>query len=246
MSREMKEDKLLRHFGFRQPAETFIRAGAGEPLIDESNLEEFVETAANLIKQSELRDILCRAINFSVCAPAAHLDISFISLYAALESVLTFFRRQDEYEIMPSEDFGQVERDLKRWLKQHPLLTNENARRGLIYEKIRELNRFPFSYVFQAFCRRYSLDLSDLWPVLGRRDEWPLMEIRHRLVHGDPFASRPAEALLCAREHLRWTVERMLLGVLGWPVDRSNVSRERLLRMGGSYHDWQTERARFG
>jgi hypothetical protein len=88
--------------------------------------------------------------------------------------------------------------------------------------------------------------LCDLWPLVGSADEWPLMEIRHRLVHGDPFTSCPPEAMLCAREHLRWTTERMLLSVLGWPVARSGISREKLLRPGGHYHNWQAERARFG
>lgn len=245
MVQEITEYKLLQHFGFRQPADIFIPVGTEDAVIDKSNLGEFIETATNVLKQTELRDILHRAINFSICATGSHLEVSFISLYAALESVLTFFRRQDEYEIMPSEEFGKFERDLKRWLKQHPVLTNESAKRGLIYEKIRELNRFPFSHVFQNFCERYSLDLSDLWPVLGSREEWPLMEIRHRLVHGDPFTSRPYEAMLCAHMNLRWTVERMLLSVLNWPIARSNVSRERLLQIGSHYQNWQTERAKF-
>jgi hypothetical protein len=71
------------------------------------------------------------------------------------------------------------------------------------------------------------------------------MEIRHRLVHGDPFQSRPLEALTCAREHLRWVVERMLLSVLGWPVSRSNVSGDYLLAFSRSYTKWETERAKF-
>ncbi|HEX8144385.1 MAG TPA: hypothetical protein VF553_17420 [Pyrinomonadaceae bacterium] len=221
------------------------RAEAGPVLIDEASVEEFSAVAAHACERAELSDILYRAINFTLQSDGDNLELSFISLYAALESVLTFFRRQDEYEILRAEEFSLLESDLRRWLKQHALLRDESVKRGLIYEKIRELNRFPFSYVFKRFCEHYSLDLSDLWPVLGRAEEWPLMEIRHRLVHGDPFLSRPAEALTCARLHLRWVVERMLLSVLGWPISRSNVSPAHLLRMGWMYEEWQSERAKF-
>lgn len=71
------------------------------------------------------------------------------------------------------------------------------------------------------------------------------MEVRHRLVHGDPFVSRPVEALACAEAHLRWVVERMLLCVLGWPIERSNVSADFLQRTRDEHDDWQSERARF-
>jgi hypothetical protein len=158
---------------------------------------------------------------------------------------LTFFRRQDEYKILPAEKFSQLEADLKKWLKQHPVLAKETAKRALIYEKFRELNRFPLSHVFGKFCEHYSLDLSDLWPVIGKHAEWPLTEIRHRLVHGDPFPNRPVEALACAQAHLSWVGERMLLSVLGWPIERSNISRKSLQQLGGAYEGWEGERAKF-
>lgn len=172
-------------------------------------------------------------------------EVAFISLSAALESLLTFFRRQDEYEILGVNEFSELERDLKKWLKQHRVLAAETEKRKLIYEKFRELNRFPFSHIFNRFCEHYSLDLSDLWPVTGKHAEWPLTEIRHRLVHGDPFECRPAKALDCARTHLSWTVDRMLLCVLGWPVARSNVSAEYLRRTRSEHESWQAARAEF-
>lgn len=246
MVAELSEHELLERFGLRRIAGVSSKSdAAAETLIDQVDLGAFVETATGVLGQTALRDILHRAVNFSLRAGGDDLESSFIILFAALESVLTFFRRQDEWHILPSEDFARLERELKRWLKQHPLLADESARRGLIYEKIRELNRFPFSHLFQNFCARYSLDVSDLWPLVGRREDWPLMEIRHRLVHGDPFAARPPEAMLSAHAHLRWTVERMLLSVLDWPVSRSHAAAEHLRRTGGHYQNWQTERARF-
>lgn len=220
-------------------------SGIDGALIEATEIEAFVSIACDSLSRSRQSEILRRAVGLTVSAGGESLEGSFISLYAALESVLTFFRHQDEYEILPPEDFSRLERDLKRWLKEHPLLTDDASRRALIYEKIRELNRFPFSHVFRKFCRQYEVDLSDLWPVLGSPEEWPLAEIRHRLIHGDPFVSRPAESLACARKHLRLTVARMLLKVLGWPLSRSRVSSEYLSARAGGRRDWRAERARF-
>lgn len=220
-------------------------AGAGGPLVEAPDAAEFIEAACARLSASTHAEILRLAVGFVASAGGEAAEASFISLYAALESVLTFFRHESERDILPPEDFSRLERDLKRWLKEHPLLAGQSAKRALIYEKIRELNRFPAPHVFRRFCERYGLDLSDLWPVMGRAEDWPLGEIRHRLIHGYPFASRPADALACAREHMRWAVERMLLAVLGWPVARSRVSPERLSAAGGAYLDWRAERARF-
>ena len=235
---------LLELLARRQPAGADNSEEPQGPLIDEVDLEEFLATASPS-NGAELNEILQRAIGFTLQSRHQSLEVSFISASAALESVLTFFRRQHDYEILAPKEFSKLERDLKKWLKQHPALASEPARRGLIYEKVPELNRFPFSYVFKKFCEHHSLDLDDLWPVVGKHADWPLTEIRHRLVHGDPFVKRPPEALACAGAHLGWVVERMLLTTLGWPIERSNVSRENL-RLGIHHESWQVERAKFG
>lgn len=214
-------------------------------LIAPDEAEEFVRHACQTLARLEGKEILRRAVHFTITVNDETAENSFICLYAALESTLTFFRHEGDYKILAREDFLRLERELRRWLKNHELLAHESAKRGLIYEKIKELNRFPFSYVFKKFCEQYGISLDDLWPVPGRPEEWPLAEIRHRLIHGDPFESCPAEALVCAREHLRWTVERMLLSVLGWPVSQSAVSPARLAQTEEMHRNWQAARAKF-
>ena len=233
----------------RQPVGDHNRVGAqdslaAEPLIAEVDLGEFLVTTSPR-DGAELNDILQRAILFALDSGSQSLEVSFVSLSASLESVLTFFRRQGNYKILPKNEFSELESDLKKLLKQHPALASEPQKRALIYEKLPELNRFPFSSVFRKFCEHHSLDLSDLWPLAGNHADWPLMEVRHRLVHGDPFVSRPVEALASAEAHLRWTVERMLLCVLGWPIKRSNVAADKLSRIGSHYASWQEQRSRF-
>jgi hypothetical protein len=226
------------------PVETERQGEDVTPLVDPGDVNEFIRTAQTS-RSDELNDILYRAINFALPPSGQSVEVAFISLSAALESILTFFRRQGEYEILGATEFSELERDLKKWLKQHKVLAGETAKRKLIYEKFRELNRFPFSHIFDRFCEHYSLNLSDLWPVTGKHADWPLTEIRHRLVHGDPFKNRPVEAMACAQAHLRWTVERMLLCVLGWPVERSNVNPGYLRRTHREHQSWQAARSEF-
>jgi hypothetical protein len=216
---------------------------AAPVLIEADDLGEFVRSAADALAASGREEVLRRALAFMRPVPGETIERSFLALFSALESTLTFARGDDEYEIIPREEFASLERELKSWLKRQPALAEDAERRALMYEKTRELNRLPFSRVFERFCERRGVELSDLWPLVGRLDEWPLLEIRHRLVHGDPLARRPDHALECAAQHLRWTTERMLLAVLGWPVERSNVSPERLASTREEYQRWPAERA---
>lgn len=234
--------ELLTQLASREPAGS--NRSAQSPLISLQDVDEFLRIAAKA-QSGELNDILDRAITFALQSRNQDLESSFISLFASLESILTFFRRQDDYEILAAKEFGELERDLKKWLKQHPLLAKEAAKRALIYEKLRELNRFPLGHIFEKFCDHYSLSLADLWPVIGKHADWPLTEIRHRLLHGDPFENRPVEALACARMHLTWVVERMLLSVLGWPVAKSNVSGS-ALKHNKAHEGWREERSKLG
>lgn len=241
------ESEVLLSFGGRA---RLVGAGAtaavGDPLIEAADLEGFVNSASRVIAGTENGEIIARAVGLAVQSDQAPLEVAFVGLFAALESALAFFRRsRKDYDILPPDEFARLERDLRAWLRRHPALEREAQKRGLIYEKVRELNRFPFSHVFSNFCARNSVDLSDLWPLLGRREDWPLLEIRHRLVHGDPFGSRPTESLSCARQHLSWTVERMLLAALGWPVARSGAAGHSLQAAGSSYADWPSARATF-
>jgi hypothetical protein len=238
------ETELLKSFGARaRVAGLRAHAGATAPLIGPGDLEEFARAASRVLAETENGEVLGRAVALAVQTDQAPLEVAFIGLFAALESVLTFSRRREDFDILAPAEFVRLEKDLRAWLRQQPALESDAEKRALIYEKARELNRFPFSRVFGNFCARHAVDLSGLWPLLGRREEWPLLEIRHRLVHGDPFRLRPAEALACARQHLSWTVERMLLAALGWPVARSGASGHGLEAAGPLYTDWPAARS---
>jgi hypothetical protein len=160
------------------------------------------------------------------------------------------FRRQHGFEFVFSDadlvEWRQIkDGSLKEWLKSLPLLAGDGRaeERKLIYENLSALERISLSHAFKKFCEVYSVDLSDLWPISGGGDKkWSLTFIRNKLVHGEVFPSFKMGALMVATEHLRWTLERMILGYFGWSVEKSNVSPSYLSPFMTAYKAMETER----
>ena len=140
--------ELIRRFGELSPTHAGHAGVLSAPgaLVAPSDIDEFVTSASAALSPSRHGEVMERALRFTCESADAPLELSFIGLYTALESALTYFRRQDNYHVLRPAEFARLERELKAWLRQHPLLEREDARRGLIYEKLRELNRFPFSH----------------------------------------------------------------------------------------------------
>ena len=82
--------------------------------------------------------------------------------------------------------------------------------------------------LFSFFQQKHPTDLNDLWPLFDPSRGVPLVGIRNRLAHGEPIAFGEMTALVYAGFHLRWTLERLVLSTLGWPVSKSLVKPESL------------------
>ena len=77
-------------------------------LVVQAETAALVGAAREVLRGEGDADVFARAVGFALDAEAAPLELSFVSLYTALESALTFFRRHDEYEILPGEDFARL------------------------------------------------------------------------------------------------------------------------------------------
>ena len=113
-----------------------------------------------------------------------------------------------------------------------------------LYAESRNINkhftkkdRKPLKEIYNDFCSNMKIDNTDLWPIYGTRFNYlSLSRIRNKLVHGNRFEYETF--LSIANEHLRWTVERCLLAVLGWK-GITDVKPESL-RKYTSYHNWES------
>lgn len=225
--------------------ETREKQNLFETLIDVSDFEDFIKQAYDKFIKIESKDLIRQAIQYTTSVHQGNktLENEFLSLYAALETLVLYFRRIHHMEdVLPPELWKQLRGDLEKWLKVHPLLSSDKNKRALIYKKLSELNRIPFSIAFDQLCEVYSIDLSDIWSVTADDSmDVSLSEIRNKLVHGDVFNPPQFRALMAAKEHLLWSMERLILAVLGWPISRSTVNRDFLSRNMACYQEWKED-----
>ncbi len=205
-----------------------------DALVEYIDFKEFVSSAYKKFTEITPNAALRRALDYAVPDRNETIESSYIMLYAALETLVLFFRRQEglEYIFDDVDQWQELRGDVQKWLRRHPLLHgNENKdRRQLVYEKLPELMRASFSSAFRGFCQHYGVDLSDLWPVTGNAQGDSLSTIRNKLVHGEVYDHRHYKALMGAGRHLRWSVYRMIFAMLGWPVALTQVNPENVSR----------------
>jgi hypothetical protein len=184
-----------------------------------------------------------RALDYVVPDKNETLETEYIMLYAAVETLILFFRQQQRLEFIFADENEWLAlcRNLRKWLKEQPELTADKEKRAMVYDKLPELTRPSFSSAFAKFCDYYNVDVSDLWPMAGQKEGDSLSVIRNKLVHGDVYGPRKYRALLGACQHLRWSVYRMLFGVLGWPIAQTRIDPERAAH-SAIHKTWRQDR----
>lgn len=212
-------------------------------LIDIGNIEEYFQLTIKNLHKLEFKENIRRTIMLIVPSRET-VESEFLSLFTALETLVLGFRRwkQREFVFTDNAEWNKFNSDFRNWIKKESSIKNDSHKRGLIYENATALQRVSFNTVFSEMCDYYSIDLSDLWSVNIRENkEWSLTDIRNNLVHGNPFKDKYFSWK--ANEHLRWTVERLILAVLGWEISKSNVSSTKMSHLT-AYNSWKDDRAK--
>lgn len=151
------------------------------------------------------------------------------------ETILWFRRNADfEYTIPESRSWKAFSRDVRSLIDSHSAI-RDDLRRNMIIDTVGGLRRVPLRHAFFAYCKRFGVQLDDLWPVFGHAAS--LNNIRNKLSHGDTYDRAAFEALMYAEDNHQVLVERMLLAAFRWPVTRSNVrsSPSESIWMGGKH-----------
>lgn len=214
-------------------------------LIDTVDIQEFLSTAYRQFTSIESVVLVRQAINYTIPAEDKTIQSNFVSLYSALETIVLYFRRKANLEFIFSaeetERWQSLKGDLGRYIKQHPLLENDKNKQTLLKKNLSALQRISFATAYEACLKSFSIKVDDLWPVNDSSEGWSLSVIRNKLVHGDYLNRAQLRAVVFAREHLRWIVERLTLAILGWDIERSNVCASYLIHMN-AYKEWRAER----
>lgn len=198
-------------------------------LISPRSLPEFLRRAwpAWTELDAPLQEMLNHVLQATVHAQSLDLHAGFISHYATLEMMILHFRRTNDLEFVLSdgEEWNKFHSELKEFITKQSILAGsspqQKAKRKRAYEKLCEFNRVAFGTVFDEFCIKTALPAhQDLWPVDGKKS---LSWIRNNLVHGVLDGRDQANAIWIAKSHLEWWVERSILCLLSWPIEKSRV-----------------------
>lgn len=94
---------------------------------------------------------------------------------------------------------------------------------------------------FEKFASHYGLIYNDLWPIFGTEELSGLSDIRNKLIHGNPLPRNLFCSLITANFHLSIYLERLLTLILGWSVEKTNVSLSRLHMFSGELVDFHSD-----
>jgi hypothetical protein len=211
-----------------------------DTLIDIRDFDEFLRASYDAFRAIEWKEPIRQALYGALAAQQTGLEPSILSMFAGLESLILFFRRTANLEFtLPATDWQTFESDLRTWLKKHHSLSEDPAKRRLMYDKLKELNRPSFAQTLERLIAACAVDVSDLWPVC---EPGGLLDIRNRIIHGEVIVPKQHRPLAAAKQHLQWLLERFVLNLIKWPVERSRVCSRSLGARMFAYHEWQNDR----
>ena len=192
-------------------------------LIFTKDFSKFIISTYKKFTEAKDNKLLRQAIQRAIYSLHEMSHNVFLTLFSGIESLVLLAHKES---ILSPTEWKEFKKYVKAFIKESPHLKGEKNknRRTLIYEKIPALNEVAFSTAFKKLCSDYKIDLSDLWPVIDKKKGVTLYAIRNRLIHGDVLSFQEEHSLVWAGSHLRWTLERLILSILEWPIVDSRVS----------------------
>jgi len=205
-----------------------------EPLIDRRSFQDFLQHCLEYEKQQNSLDLYLPIVYLvSSNSPSKTMEMQFLSLFMALEALLDLYAKSwNINKHFTKERWETFYTHIKKSIEEFSGFNNIDEK-NLMIEKLGIFNQPSRKKLYNDFCKDMKIDNSDLWPIYGTHSS--LSRIRNKLVHGERFEYETF--LSIASEHLKWTVERCLLTVLGWKGN-TDVDREGI-RKYTAYHNWK-------
>ncbi len=197
-------------------------------LIEPSELRRFLEETYPIYSKPEKLELFKNILRSATRRETVMVETRFLILIATIESIILKFKKEHNSEfILPQKQFNQLRKKIQKTIKENfpEQLDESNNKRLLICEKIAELNRISFGSAFRLFCNEYKLDISDLWTLVDDNTNTTLMAIRNKLIHGDIFNDLQLDSLSVAVTHIQFIVDRAILLLLKYDIEKSRVSR---------------------
>lgn len=192
------------------------------------DFNDFAQHAYNQLRASSFASEILAAA-YSLTAPTKSLEADFLTTFASFERLILAFRRASglEFVLAPQGDQWIA---LMKLLKDAVKATTglEPQQRARIYEKLPELNRISLKTASQSFLQQFCIPHDDLWPLFGQGG---LTAVRNLVIHGG-FPSSLSRQLITARDHMTWLLERCVVRMLGWDVEKTLTTSAHLRAAG--------------
>ena len=197
-----------------------------DSLIKRCHFQEFLRICYNALQDHPNKDAICDAIITLVPGKKRYIDESFLALFSGLETLILDFRKRSNLEFVVNDerDWKRLRKRIKRSVKEIMNDDYSKEQKKFIYQKLNELNRVPLSTAFEKFCSEYEIIISDLWPLFKKDNIVGLSDIRNKYIHGDAISSQFNKMQCLANESLQYMLERILLQILCFPIEKSKVS----------------------
>lgn len=205
-------------------------------LIERTETIEFLNHAlARFVRLSEPEQKAIRyALYPLVPTHDSYLEASFVSMFSAFEGLLEPYASHKGIKLTfgAARSWKKIEKKLRMTIDEIQI-SDPAFNRELMKSRLPELRYVPLHAVASDFLAELMIPIEDLWPAFGSPgDTATLYSIRNSLAHGEPISDDLIEALSIAQFHLRILLERAVLALLNWDVEKSTISPDRIKRRG--------------
>jgi len=216
-----------------------------ETLISTEGIEGFLNRSLEKLGELTHPGALKQAIQFALHGQYRGIGDSFVMLFAGVETLLNLFASAEDLEPIIAKKLWEplFDQMAAAVAEEEQFKSLDADVREQLLGNVRGANRAFFADRFRRMCSSQNINLADLWPMTGGLGS--LYAVRNRIVHGRVFSTdQEWFRVITAKFHLLWILERSILCILGWPIERSRVSAQGL--RGHTLHaQWRTDRDYF-
>ncbi len=160
-----------------------------------------------------------------------------------LKMAFPFYRSAVETELFDGAVYALLAREQVAEVRIARLFAGVQSALVFALQQPRGTARAKMRELYEKFLTKYGDHFDDLWPLMWDSAGPSLADLRNAVAHGDTFTEADLLPLSYAAQNLEWILERMLLLILGWPVDDSYASLRSVQRYCA--HQWRPVQTAF-
>jgi hypothetical protein len=223
--RKFSADKIESfYFGRYVAPEPKQEKFGAELLIERYQFKDCADTLYKNFLESDYSKHIKRSIYSLLPVNKSTIELNYLRMFSGIESMVLAHRKIKGLEFTVNhEDWNILKNELIKTIKKSDI-NPSNELRKLLYEKLQELKRVSIKTATQELLLCKDIELNDLWPLFNEGGKKGLVELRNKFIHGDDISIDIYDAILVASEHLQFSLERMILKILGWDIKKSTLS----------------------